>query len=449
MAGEAASPPKDSRTRTYAVVLVVVTLTVVTLAVILPVVLNRGPTPPSPPLVGSNVQVDVYESGSGWDGQFGDDPVVASAPNGSLAVAWEGLYDVAPPATPDGTPTFAAAIFVSFSSDGGQHFSAPRFVASPGTVSAFLPSLAFDSNGTLFLAYDNATDSDNQEIIVASAAPGQNFTPGIVAERGQDLGRPWLLALPSGSLGLAFGYAGLVEWALSTDGGQSFAPPAILVEGYLTGATEWGGGKVTLVGLSIGALTSQTVAVWSVTFDPTGSGAPQVGAAVTITMPYPVAVQLPNLSRPGPSVTAVGGLLYLWYASSNETELDLMTSNTNGSSWGGPYTIWSPRNTTIETPVVEEAPNGGYLVLGWQSTQGGYWKAYSAVYNVRTGLLSSPAAVSNADGFPSMVRNWHGTTMGLAFSDATRFVLVWGDGRGLTGTYGLTHIYASGLTASF
>jgi hypothetical protein len=446
--GEAPSPPDRSRTRAYAVILIVVTLTVVTLAVTLPVILNRGPVPPSAPTPGPNFQVDNYTSDSGWENQFGEDPVVADGPNGMLAVAWEGLRELAPPSMPGGMPNFTTAIFVSYSSDGGLRFSAPLFAGSPGTVSAFLPSLAFASNGTLYLAYDNATNSDNQEIVVSSASPGENFTWSTVAERGEDLGRPWLLALSGGGLGLAFGYAGLVEWAFSTNGGRSFAPPNVLVEGYLTGATQWGEDRVTLVGLSIGALDAPTVSIWSVTFNATGIGIPQVGSAVTFSMPYPIDVDLPNLSRPGPSVTAVDGLLYLWYASDNETELDLMTSNTNGSSWGGPYTLWNPSNTTIETPTVANSPNGGYLALAWESTQGGFWRTYSALYDIRTGLMSNPIAVSAENGFPSAVRNWHGTTMGMAFSGASRLVVAWGDGRGLSGTYGLTQVYACDLTTS-
>ncbi|MGC2289029.1 MAG: hypothetical protein WA688_04140 [Thermoplasmata archaeon] len=448
MAGDGPSPPNGSRTRIYSVVLVIVTISVVTLAVLLPVILNRYPIAPAPPSGGTNVQVDDYASGSTWTGQFGDDPTVAVAPNGTIAIAWEGLDEVAPPSTPGGPPVFTTSIFVSFSGDGGQHYSAPNPVGSSSTVSAFLPSLAFGPNGTLFVAYANATNGYDQEIVVASAAPGQNFTPGIVAEAGQDMGRPWLFVLASGVVVLVFEYNDLVEWAMSVDGGRSFEPPTILLEGLLTGATEWGADEVTLVGLSVGALTFTTVGIWSATFNATGAGVSQMGTAATIAIPYPYSVDAPELARPGPTVTFAGGLLYLLYASANESKLALQTSNTNGTTWAGPWTLWSGRNTSIETPEAQAAPGGTMLALSWASTQGGFWNTYAALYNVRTGLLSAPDTVSSLDGFPASVRNWHGTTMGLAIAGSTQFVVVWGDGRGLGGIYGLTHVYACTLTAS-
>ncbi len=430
-------------------VLVLVTVAVVALAVLLPAVLNPIAVPPPAPAPGANVQVDRYTSPPGWAGQFGDDPTTAIASNGTVAVGWEGLEETAPPSTPGGVPDFLSAIFVSLSTDGGQQFSPPRFVGAPGTVAAALPSLAFASNGTLFVAYANATNSDNQEIVVASASPGKNFSPWIVAVRGQDLGRPWLFTFSNGNLALAFEYNALVEWTLSRDGGRSFQTPTILLEGQLTGATQWSTDLVTLVGVSIGALTFTTVSIWSVTFNATGVGASHVGSAATFSMPYPFSADLPNIARPGPTVTAVGGTLYLVFAASNETELDLQTSTTNGSTWAGPWTFWSARNTTVETPAVEAAPDGRRMAVSWESTQGGYWEAYSALYDVRTGLLSPPSVVSTADGLPASVRNWHGTTMDLAITGSTQFVVVWGDGRGLTGTYGLTHIYSSVLTGQF
>jgi hypothetical protein len=446
VAGEAPSPSKGSRTRIYSVTLVVVTATVVTLAIILPVILKEGSMPPSPPVAGSNIQLDTYDSGPNWTGQFGDDPTVATAPNGTIAVAWEGFDELAPPSTPAGPPTYTTAIFVSFSSDGGQHYSAPLYVGSPGTVSAGLPSLAFAADGTLFIAYDNATNTDNQQILVASETDGRNFTPGIVAEQGQDLGRPWLSAYPGGALGLAFEYNTFVEWALSTNAGETFGPPAIVLQGFLTGATEWGNGEVTLVGLSAGAYTFTTISMWSVTIGGNGTGTPEIGAAATTVLPYPTSADLPNLSRPGPTVAAVGNLLYLFFANDSETELTLEVSYTNGSTWAGPFKLWTPNGLVIETPVAEASPDGSEVALGWESTQGGFWKAYSAMYDVRTGLLSAPAPVSNMNGFPATVRNWHGTSMGLASTDSSHFVVVWGDGRGLSGTYGLTHVYACTMT---
>jgi hypothetical protein len=448
VAGDAPSPPPQSRTRVYSVVLVIVTISVVTLAVLLPVVLNRYVAPPPTPSGGPNVEVDSYAAESRWAGQYGDDPAVAVAPNGTIALAWEGLDEVAPPSGPGGMPIFTTAIFVSFSSDGGQQYSTPLYAGTSGTVSAFLPSLAFAPNGTLFLAYANATDSDDQQILVASAAPGENFTPGVVAEEGQELGRPWLLVLPGGDLVLAFEYGSLVEWSLSTDGGRSFGPPLILLEGLLTGATLSWEDEVTLVGLSVGALTFTTVSIWSASFNGTGTGFPILGTAATITMPYPFSDSSLNMSRPGPTVAFSNGLLYMVYANDSETTLALETSNANGSTWAGPWTLWSVKNTSIETPVAEADPRGALLALGWSDTEGGFWKTYAALYDVRTGLLSSPGLVSKLAGFPATVRNWHGTAMGLAITDSSHFVVAWDDGRGLNGTYGLTHVYACTVSAA-
>lgn len=441
-------PPKPSRTRVYSVVLVVVTLCVVTLAVLLPVVLNRyAVAPPPTPSAGANVQVDSYATGSNWTGQFGDDPSVAVAPNGTIAIGWEGLDELSPPSTPGGIPTFDTAIFVSFSHDQGAHYTAPQVVGPPATVAAIEPALAFAPNGTLFVAYTNATNTENEQILVDSAAPGRSFGPGVVAVAGQDLGEERLFVLPSGTLVLAFTYLALVEWTASTNGGRTFTVPTILLEGFLTGGTVWENDRITLVGLSVGALTFTTVSVWSVTFNATGAGPAQMGTAATMSIPYPVSEESANMSRPGPSVTASGSLLYLVYSSDNESELVLQTSSTNGSSWAGPWTLWSGQNLSIETPAVETGPGGNFLGVGWESTQGGHWQTYAAVFSIRSGLLSSPAAVSSAAGFPADVRNWHGWAMGLAILDSAHFVVAWGDGRGLAGTFGLTHIYASTVVA--
>lgn len=442
-----ASPPKRSRTRIYSVTLVVVTIVVVAVAILLPMILNSSVLPPPTPVAGTNVQVDTYAPGSNWSSQYGDDPTVAVAPNGTFAVAWEGLEELAPPASPGAPPTFETLVFVSYSYDQGQRYSVPEPVGSPGTSSAFQPSLAFAPNGTLFLAYANATDSSNQQILVASATPGHAFGPAVAAQRGENLGRPWLFILSTGTLVLAYDYNSFVEWTESTNGGTSFQPSIIGGIGLLTGATLWNGDWITLVGLGLGALTYTTAFVWSITFNATSESTPEIGAPATVTMPYPYSTQAPNMSRPGPSVASLGGTLYLLISSESESRLLLQTSTTNGSAWAGNSTLWSSPNTAIETPVVEAVPGSSLLILSWESTQGGHWETYAALYNVHTGLLSTPVAVSNAAGFPSAVRNWHGTAMGLAIASSTEFVVVWGDGRGLSGTFGLTQIYACTMLA--
>lgn len=428
--------------------LVIVTAGVVTLAVLLPVILNRyDVVPPPTPSPGANVDVDAYAPGSNWSGQFGDDPTVAVAPDGTVAVAWEGLYELAPPAEPGGVPSFDTMIFVSLSVDQGQRYSPPVPVGGPGTVAAWEPSLSFASNGTLFLAYVNGTNTGNEQIIVVSAAPGHGFGPAAIAARGQDLSRPWLSVLADATVVLAFGYYDFVEWAASDTGGRSFAPASILLQGVLTGGTVWDGHRVTLVGLSDGALSYTTAGLWSVTFNGTGTGSPEIGTPATLTIPFPVSVGGVNMSRPGPVVAAAGGLLYLVYASENESKLSLETSSTNGSTWAGPWTLWTGRGVSIETPAVAPGPDGGILAVGWQSTDGAYWETYAALFSVHTGLLSTPAIVSSADSFPSTVRNWHGTTMALGILGSYEFLVAWGDGRGLSGAYGLTHIYACSVAA--
>lgn len=431
-------------------VLVIVTAAVVTTAVLLPILWGRGGVPPTAPSAGPNVGVDDYAAGSAWQGQFGDDPVVATAPNGTVAVAWEGVDELSPPATPGQPPTFNTSIFVSFSADNGGHFSPPLEVAASGTVAALLPSLAYAANGTLYLAYLNATNTPNQAILVKSAAPGSPFSGGAtVAVVGQQLGRPWLSVPPQGDVVLAFTYSSLVEWTVSTDGGRSFASPTILGEGVLTDGVLGPGGEVVLVGLSLGALTSTTASIWSAAFDPLSSTPAQEGTAATISLPFPAAISGPNLSRPGPAVAFAGGLLYLVYANNSEGTLMLATSNTNGTSWAGHWHLWDAPDGVVETPRVVTGPGGSDLALTWSGSVGGFWKTYAALYDVRSGLVSSPTTVSSVDGFAASVRNWHGTTMGLALTGTDRVVVAWGDGRGLTGVYGLTHVFACTLTAQF
>ena len=451
MADADASPPKSStqtRTRIYSVTLVVVTVAVVTIAIVLPVLLNSMVLPPPTPTSGANVQVDTYAAGSSWAHQFGDDPTVAVAPNGTIAVAWEGLDELAPPAAPGGLPTFETMVFVSYSYDDGQRYSIPQPVGSPGTSSAFQPALAFASNGTLFVAYANSTNSVNQEILVMAAPAGQGFGPGVAAQRGEYLSSPWLFVLASGTLVLAFDYNNFAEWTDSTNGGTTFPSATIASEGLLTGATVWDGDLLTMVGLGLGALTYTTAFTWSVTINVTSASSPDVGAPGILTMPYPASEVVTNLSRPGPSVASAGGILYLIDSNKSESELSLQTSSTNGSTWSGLKTLWSENDTTVETPVVQSVAGSPLLILSWESTQGGHWGTYAALYNVHTRLLSSPTEASSVAGFPASVRNWHGTEMGLAIASATQFVVVWGDGRGLDGTYGLTQVYACTLLAA-
>ncbi len=447
MATEGAAPPTPSRTRLYSVILVVVTAVVVTLAILLPLIYEQ-PSPPPTPSPGVNVEVDQYAAGSPWAGEYGDDPAVAVAPNGTIAMAWEGLDELAPPTVPGGLPTFATQVFVSYSYDAGVQYSAPLAVGGLNATSAFEPSLVYAPNGTLFLAYANATATEDQQVLVFAAPPGEPFGAGTIAVAGQSLARPMLFALPQGIVGLAFMYSEFVEWTTSTNGAQSFGAPTILLEGILTGGTVWKGDEVTLVGLEAGAVSGTTVSLWSITLNASDPRSSVTGTPATIQMPYPDSISLPNLSRPGPAVTAAGGLLYLVYSSENETELTLATSSTNGSTWAGPFDLWSGHNLSVETPGVETSPTGSTLVISWQSTAGGLWKTYAALFSVRTGLLSAPASVSSAPGFPASVRNWHGTSIGLAIQAGGRFVVAWGDGRGLTGVYGLTHIVACTVTAA-
>ncbi|MFZ0830188.1 MAG: hypothetical protein WCB18_05590 [Thermoplasmata archaeon] len=453
MAGEPPPRPKGTRTRIYSIGLVLITVAIIALVVWVPVILNQEvAVPPPSPTVGPNVHVDDYATGSGWAGQFGDDPTVAVAPNGTIAVAWEGLYELAPPSTPEGSPNYTTSIFVSESYDGGQEYSTPQLVGAPNTTQAFAPSLAFAPNGTLFVAYENYSANPIGEIIVTSAATGHRFTSLTVAERQESLSEPRIFVLRDGTVILTFNLLGLVEVAASTNGGQSFPLGTEVAQGIVTGATLWDGDLITLVGLNTLAEVVTNVTTWSATFNATGAGSPILGAPGYLTMPdpyFPLNATADAISLPGPTVAAAGGLLYLFYATDNETELVVQVSTTYGASWQVASTLLRAANETFEVPVAQTGLGGKRIVLSWESTQGNFWNTYAALYDVTTGLFSGPTLVSSADGFAASVRSWHGYAMGLAIEGSAECVAVWGDGRGLNGAAGLTHIFAATLTAEF
>jgi hypothetical protein len=97
-------------------------------------------------------------------------PAVATAPDGNVWVAWRKTFE-----------RNVRDIVVAYSSDQGRHFSAPILVSRDGWVFDACPhrgpSLGFDRNGRLYVAwYTEGTDEQPRIYIAASDDQGRTFS---------------------------------------------------------------------------------------------------------------------------------------------------------------------------------------------------------------------------------------------------------------------------------
>jgi PKD repeat protein len=127
-----------------------------------------------------------------------------------------------------------AEIFYSHSTDAGGTFSAPLMVSTPDTYGSYIPSMAADGDGTVFIVWDDDDQAGgplNGLHYARSADNGGSFsTPGLLLANQNTscpsvVGSSALIAVawPQGPIG-----AGQEFFARSTDGAKTFSAPLAL-----------------------------------------------------------------------------------------------------------------------------------------------------------------------------------------------------------------------------
>jgi hypothetical protein len=433
------------------VLVVVIAVIVVLAGLTLAGVLFRS-TPSPSPTTPANVQVDRYPAGSNYSGEYGDEPYVAAAPNGTVYVAWVGWDLLSPTSGPGAGSNFTTSIWLAWSVNDGQSYSSPIRLSPNSEYYAFDPSIAILPNGTMVVAWENSSSPDGlYSVVLATFLPGAS-TFGLsvpVVQFGID--RPWIASSSNGSLFLTFddlSYSSAPTfWTVSYDGGRNFSSPEDLMSAFEIGAIVAGpSGSLYAVGFSqtyngVDGPTLATISVASV--DPI-SGQTSVTRVATIWLPYPAGHAIENESFPGPAVTVVGGTLAVVYPANNASELLCTVSSDGGSTWSAPVVLESASGVLYYMPYLTPLSSGAALV--WTDSAQGAWNTHTAVLNVTEESVSSSRLVSSQSGFPSTVLNWHGGFLGAAQSSTDTYVIVWGDGRNLPNIYGVAQVYSATVT---
>ncbi len=435
--------------RTTAALLVVVSV-VIAITLILSVVLFASHSGASgTPL---NLPLDRYPANSSFAGQYGDEPYVAHAPNGTIYVAWIGFDFLGPPATPGGLPNFTTAIWLSSSGNGGVSYTEPTRLSPPVETYSFDPSIAILPGGSVVVAWLNSSSPDGYySVMLATQAPG---APGFhlsVAVSGSNLDRPWICSSSNGTMYLVYdvvgqGGSGFTYWMVSYNAGQTFGPPRVLMTNYVTGAVVAGpSGMLYAAGFSESTNFSggPVPAIYWVGSVDTLTGQSSMVSLATTYLPYDESFSLTNESHPGPALALVGGAIVVVYAANNASELVSRSSNDGGHSWSPPVVLEQTDGALYFMPWA--TPVGSSLALAWESTVGGSWNTYSALYNGTTGPLHNIRLISSEPGYPDSVLNWHGDFLGAVATGPQSYIVTWGDGRGLPSIYGLGHIYIAAL----
>ena len=450
--------PKNRKRSALTIVLAVVSIALVVLATLFATgFLRQGSssTPISGPV---NVQIDHYPAGSNYSGQYGDEPYVTVAPNGTIYVVWIGYDLIAPPSPNQSYPTFATAIWIASSSDGGRSYSTPDQVSPPAELFAFDPSVAVLPDGAIAVAWgNNSAPSGLDSIVVATLAPGaKDFTDHVPIGQTFGLDRPWISSSPNGTLFLAYalylgasGYFVAVYWTESEDSGATFSYPQLLMPGWPAAVVPGPSGTFWVSALD--PFATQGADGWTSSHVDVGTvdltnGTSSLSLMVNITQPYPLDFTLTKEWHPGPSLAVMGSRVVVAYATENATELVWNESADGGGTWSPGTILEGEGGASFRMPWV--FPLGNDFALSWESNSTGYWNTYSAVFDPNGTPVGPVVMVSSQNGYPGTVLNWHGDFIGAAAIGSTQYVVLWGDGRGLTNIYGLGHIYGAVVNAT-
>lgn len=150
-------------------------------------------------------------------------PAVISDRDGVIYVVWEGEAGG------------ARRIFFSRSTDGGTIFAAPANL-SPGTGDSKLPAIVAHGKGEVYVAWQDSTGPGRQILFTRSTDGGKTFdSPRPVTPHAAGTRAAAISVEASGAVilvwqGTVTGAPGVV-FSRSTDRGQTFSPPRLLVPG--------------------------------------------------------------------------------------------------------------------------------------------------------------------------------------------------------------------------
>jgi len=368
------------------------------------------------------------------------EPFVITGADGTIHVAWISLQFKKSATYYDEGPEFQTQILYSSSTDGGNTFSPPT-VASP-VGSYFDPSIALLPKGDVLLSY---TEVGGNLIVARRSVQSSSFQQVATIKNmgGHNLDRPWIAASKSGIVDLIWSDPPNVFWARSTDGGVTFSSPLQVGFGQsLNRRLWWPTGLVTdendtvhvsMLGWSFGALNPDQV--WYAR-KPNDQGSFEVKQLATIQVPYGLYFNARMTFHPGPAIAANGRQIVIIYVSENGRSLYELESHDDGINWTPPFMVRSS-STLKEMPWVTN--RGGVAYVAWRETEGGFWNTYAS--KLTKGKELSPTKVSERDGYPDSVLNWHGDFLGIDFLAAGSVIIVWSDGRGIPIDYGYGHIY--------
>ncbi len=411
------------------------------------------PPPGSAPslAIGPNVPIDVYAPGSGWVGGWGENPEMAVAANGTLFLVWWGVEPSASGGEASSVPPpNTTAVWLATSTDGGSEFSAPVRISPDTEPYAFDPTVAVTASGELVVAWANTSSVGGEESLSVATSPAGSlaFTIRTVVQA-PAVDRPWLVALPDGSIALAYSNGTETMWAVSIDLGASYSPFAeIPGTGYPTSATSEGSNLLLLAGLGSTATEAGSVPLWFAAVNTT-AGTVRVSSPGETLLDYPADVVATNVSHPGPAVAAAGSTIYVAYVGDNQSSIELVSSTDQGVAWSRAVAVVSGVARQYAMPDLLASGSGDHLAISWESDATGYWDEYVVAVRTPGTTFSAVGLVSGASGLPGDVLNDHGMFTALAATNATGFVVAWNDGRGVASSNYASHVYACFVTTPF
>lgn len=422
-------------------------------------------------IAGTNKRLDVFPAGNSSASSLipktqGDEPYVAVSYEGTIYVVWIGvsyLYNT--------STIFRSEIYFAESTDGGTTFSTPLEVSNTADTQAydaFDPSIALSENGTVFISYlsEPCCGSHLHSVIVAEAHNLHSsnqpvyFTWTIIA-RDYYLDRPWLTISHQGMIYVEWDNISEVFLSSSSVSNLNFSAAKALpiqmigfgsdVDLISGGISSDNSGNVyfPLLAQNKSEASNSTSRIVTLILAKVSIPSYQIHLydMASVFSPYPQSHIYQKTLKVIPSVSvSSSGTVYFAYVSGNGTSISLVELHAGGQNISEPIILTHSDSSLVQMPCILLSSNGNELAVGWMGNLTGYWNAYATVFNTSNSTFLKPVQVSNANGYASSVLNWHGDFLGVAFASSNKFIMTWGDGRGLPNTYGDGHIYSAVVT---
>ena len=133
-------------------------------------------------------------------------------------------------------------------------------------------------------------------------------------------------------------------------------------------------------------------------------------------MAYPTTYAADKIQWPGPTIAVHGDDFYLAFVTMDGRALELQSSDDQGQAWSQPHALAAYNSSVIQKPWMAINPGGTMLAVAWQGNQSGYWDTYLSACPLPCRTPQTPITVSDHEGYPSSVLNWHGDFLGSTFS---------------------------------